>query len=375
MKKVLTIISLLILLLQCKSIKTEENTKLKVAIFNGLGASETCISETYEALKIDTGIITNYISASEINLGKIQQYDVVIFPGGSASNQLNNIGEQSAEKIKEFIKNGGGLVGICAGGYLLSTTKNYPSLEIVSATEWDRKHYDKGRALVEFKLTDLGLEVFPELLNKKCFLQYFDGPVFMPSDSGKSGLQSYKEFAIYISDIAIKPDYPIGITPGKTFLLGENIGKGKAMVIAGHPEATPGMRWMLPRMVRWTAGKELIKYHQKWINPQMYDSAIFYSTELIGYEKSNFWKLLSQKPQDKLEAMHELQKIKSRQGVRWNIGLLRDNSKEVRALAAELILKNEYSAAIKDIENALNIETDSLTKITLQKTFNYLKTF
>jgi ethanolamine utilization cobalamin adenosyltransferase len=107
----------------------------------------------------------------------------------------------------------------------------------------------------------------------------------------------------------------------------------------------------------------------------MYDSAIFYSTELIGYEKSNFWKLLSQKPQDKLEAMHELQKIKSRQGVRWNIGLLRDNSKEVRALAAELILKNEYSAAIKDIENALNIETDSLTKITLQKTFNYLKTF
>ncbi len=365
----------MISLLQCKSIKTEENTKLKVAIFNGLGASETCISETYEALKIDTGIITNYISASEINLGKIQQYDVVIFPGGSASNQLNNIGEQSAEKIKEFIKNGGGLVGICAGGYLLSTTKNYPSLEIVSATEWDRKHYDKGRALVEFKLTDLGLEVFPELLNKKCFLQYFDGPVFMPSDSGKSGLQSYKEFAIYISDIAIKPDYPIGITPGKTFLLGENIGKGKAMVIAGHPEATPGMRWMLPTMVRWTAGKELIKYHQKWINPQMYDSAIFYSTELIGYEKSNFWKLLSQKPQDKLEAMHELQKIKSRQGVRWNIGLLRDNSKEVRALAAELILKNEYSAAIKDIENALNIETDSLTKITLQKTFNYLKTF
>ncbi|MCK5906480.1 MAG: hypothetical protein KAG37_02765, partial [Flavobacteriales bacterium] len=69
----------------------EVSNKVKVAVFNGNGAGSTSVIETIEALKIDTGIIPSEISAAEIQLGKLDEFDVIIFPGGSATKELNNL--------------------------------------------------------------------------------------------------------------------------------------------------------------------------------------------------------------------------------------------------------------------------------------------
>jgi glutamine amidotransferase-like uncharacterized protein len=372
----LILIAVLGLLFQsCQTKTTPTELKIRVAVFNGLGASETCILETYEALKIDTGISSEYISSSDIALDKLKDIDVVIFPGGSASKELNNMGNTAIEKINSFVQGGGGIVGICAGGYLLSTTKNYPSLRLISATEWDRAHYDKGRALVEFELTKNALTLFPELENHKCFLQYFDGPVLMPSDSGLSGKYDYTEMARFVSDIKIHETYPSGITPQKTFLLAQEIGKGRAIVVAGHPEATPGMRWMVARMARWSANKNLINYNPKWIRPELNDSAIFFVKDLEKAEKDNFWKLFSENSNKKLAAMKYLQDIRSRPAVRWNLGLLRDKDPKVRAMAAFYLMQNEYTAAITDLNAAFETESDSSAKKSIQEAINYLTNF
>ncbi len=357
-----------------KSSNNQEN-KIKVAVFNGSGASAVCIIETFESLKIDTGISTGFISSREISEGKLNNFDVVIFPGGSASKELNNLGEDAAKKVVEYIKAGHGAVGICAGGYLFSTTKGYPSLELVSATEWDREHYDKGRALVEFKLTSEGEKIFPELTDKKSFLQYYDGPVFMPADSGKSNILKYNEYAKFVTDIQIHKGYPANITPGKTFLLSEKIENGRAIVIAGHPESTPGMRWIVPRLARWAANKTLVSYNKKWVRPEIYSQPILFKSELVKKEKAYFWNLLSDSPELKIEAMQNLWEIHSRPAVRWNMGLLRDSSPEVRAKAALLLQKAEYSAALPDLKTALEMESNSNTKSVLKESISFLSEY
>lgn len=365
-------------LASCNDSKLPENSepnKIKVAVFNGNGASAICILETIEALKIDTGIVSQEISAPDIENGLLKHFNVLIFPGGSASNELNNLGHSAAEKVKMFIKDGNGGVGICAGGYLFSTTKDYPSLQLVSATEWDREHYDKGRALVEFKLTASGKSVFPELDSTSCFLQYYDGPVLMPADSGKSGMPKYLEMATYLSDISIKKSYPTNITPGKTFLLGENVEKGKVMIIAGHPEATPGMRWMVPRMVRWVVNKPLISYSGKWIKPDLYDSAIFFNSNLQKKEKELYWHLFESNDSLKLNAMKELHEMHSRQAVRWNIGLLRDTNPNVRKMAAYYLKLTEYSAALPDLKAAFETEKEEACKNELEKSIDFLSNY
>lgn len=352
-----------------------ENKLIKVAVFNGSGASTVCIAETYEALKIDTGIVSSFISASEISAGKLYDFDVIVFPGGSASKELNNLGEDAASKVVEYVKAGYGAVGICAGGYLFSTTKDYPSLKLVSATEWDREHYNKGRALVEFELTEKGYELFPELKNNKCFLQYYDGPVLIPSDSNQNQIFKYQEYARYVTDIKIHKGYPTNITPGKTFLLSESVGEGRAMVIAGHPESTPGMRWLVPRMARWAANESIIRYNDKWIRPEIYTEAILFKKNLVKDEKKHFWKLLANNSDDKIEAMQSLWELHSRPAVRWNMGMLRDKNPEVRAKAAFLLMQAEYTASLPDLLAAYKLENDSLTKEIMKESIEFLSEY
>jgi len=38
-----------------------------------------------------------------------------------------------------------------------------------------------------------------------------------------------------------------GIMPGTTFLLSSKRGKGRVILCSGHPESSPGIRWVIPR--------------------------------------------------------------------------------------------------------------------------------
>ncbi len=347
--------------------------KIIVGVYSGNGASPICILETLEALKIDTGIAGIKITPADIMLGKLDSIDVLIFPGGSGSKELNSLGDLGKEKVIDFVQNQGkGIVGICAGGYLLSKTPTYPSLQLIDAKNIDRKHYSRGRGLVEIKITGDGEKIFPELKGKRAFLQYYDGPVLEPTDSNNI---KFTEIAKYVTDIHANKGIPSGITPEKTFLLFEQIGNGHIFVSAGHPESTPGMRWMVPRMARYVYSQKIIEYPQKWIRPEINDSAIMFTADVKKYEKKLFWQLLNDTPQVRINAMIALHSLRSRPAVRWTIGLLRDKNPEVRKQAAAILKETEYTYALQDILAALKIEKNPEVKKQLQETANFLSEF
>ncbi len=351
---------------------TEENTeqKIVVGVFDGDGASVTCVLETMEALKIDSGIAPSVIHASDMVAGKLDAYDAIIFPGGSGSKELNNLGKLAQEAVRSFAKQENkAVIGICAGGYLLSSTPTYPSLAMASAKNIDRAHYARGRGLVEFTLNEKGEELFPELVGQSLFLQYYDGPILAPVDSLQ---MTYTELGRYKTDIHPNVGIPSGITPGKTFLLIEKYGKGAISIVAGHPEATPGMRWMVPRMVRFSTNNERISYDSKWVKPELNDSAILFDNARKTYEKENFWKLVEGSPEIQMESMSNLYEIRSRPAVRWNIGLLRDSDARVRKHAAFLLKEAEYTWAIADLKAALAVEKNMDTKTQLEETILFL---
>ncbi len=349
-------------------LNAEKPTKLlTVAVFDGDGAGAVSVIETIEALKIDKGIEALPISASDIMKGKLRNIDVIIFPGGSGSKELNNLGKLGQKKIKDFIRNGKSAIGICAGAYLFCSTPTYPSLQIADVKHLDRAHYNRGRGLIEFSLTNEAYKIFPELKGHKQFLQYFDGPIMEVLGNNPE----LTKVAVYKSDIHINNGTPVGLTPGKLFSYYEKIGKGQIFAIGGHAESTPGMRWMIPRMARWVAGKELIKYPNKWVRPEINTKEIFFDAELSKIEKDNWWKLLSDNPDEQIKAMGILHALRSRPFVRWNVGLLRDKSAKVRAKAAKILAETEYTYAIKDLQTAFDIENDSLTKNEMKKAIDF----
>ncbi len=345
-----------------------DNNSIHVGVFNGEGASPVCVIETIEALRIDSGITAREISGADIMNGALKQLDVLIFPGGSGSKEYNNLGQIAADKVRDFaFKDGKGLVGICAGGYLFSTTPDYHSLQITTAPDI-REFYDRGRGLVSFSLNDQGKEIFPELANyDSLFLQYYDGPMFETEGHKLSILGTIQ------TDIVTRDGYPHRVTPGKPMLMNGSYGKGRFFINVGHPEATAGMRWLVPRMARWTAGMPLISYSDQLIRPGINKKEILYYPETISFEKENFWNLFSEKDSIVLKSLQNLHSIRSRPSIRWSIGLLRHKSWEVRYQAAQYLYETEYTRAIPDIEAACSTEQNSDNQQLLLKILQKLK--
>jgi glutamine amidotransferase-like uncharacterized protein len=340
---------------------------LNVGVFDGNGASAVCVLETLEALKIDRGIKGSSVSAYEIQNGILDNYDVLIFPGGSGSKEYNNLGQLSIEKVQKFATDGKGIVGICAGGYLFATTDGYPSLKIIKAHTY-RFHYNRGRGLIGFELTEKGVEIFPELKGQdKFFVQYYDGPIYDVYEPG-----SMNVLGKITTDIATHKGDPKGLTPGKPAFLTSTYGKGKVFVSVGHPEATAGMRWIVPRMARYVANAELISYPETIVRPQINNHEILYFPPTKAFETENFWKLFSDNEFVVISAIDNLYSIRSRPSIRWAIGLLRHKSKNVRLKAADYLVKTEYTNAIPDLESAVNNENDSDTKKVLERRLNQL---
>ena len=344
------------------------DAKLRVGVFNGNGASPVCVIETMEALKIDHGIIPQEVSATDIMNGVLDNLDVIVFPGGSASKEYNNLGLLAAEKVKAFGKQKNkGLVGICAGGYLFSTTPGYPSLEIFPAPDI-RDHYDRGRALIGFTINKEGAKIFPELKKvDTAFFQYYDGPIYEIPEN--SPIEILGELT---TDISHKKGYPKKVTPGKPAFFTMDYGKGKAIASIGHPEATPGMRWIVPRMARYVANRELVSYTAQVVRPEIYTKEVLYTPEIIKFEKENFWQLFSDDDQKVIEAINNMHRIYSRPSIRWIIGLLRHTSPLVRQHAAQYMLATEYTDALPDIKAAYMSENDALARSVLKEVLDGL---
>lgn len=357
----------------CQQIKQtnhqEEQNKLRVGVFNGNGASAVCILETLEALKMDSGIISYPISAVDILNEKLENTDVLIFPGGSGSKEMNNLGQMAADKVRSFAKQENkGLVGICAGGYLLASTPDYPNLGIIPITHI-RDHYNRGRGLISFSQNDVGDHYFPENSHQdSLYVQYYDGPIYNIPDTS-----SVVILANINTDIATHNDDPKGVTPGKAAFIKYKYGQGCIVASVGHPESTHGMRWMVPRMARMAAGAELISYPSSVVKPIAYNKELLFFAKEKSFEKKQFWNLSHTNADTIIAAIHHLKDLHSRPSIRWSIGLLRHNDVSVRLKAAEYLVYTEYTDALPDLQLAWKMESENDTKIKLKEYYEELR--
>jgi len=90
---------------------------VKVAVYGGPGVwepSRIAIVNMYEWV----GASVTVVYASDVTGGGLVNYDVFVMPGGNAWDQYVGLGyEEGASKIRNFVSNGGGYIGICAGAY------------------------------------------------------------------------------------------------------------------------------------------------------------------------------------------------------------------------------------------------------------------
>lgn len=370
MKK--TIFLFLILIFAISSCqKSNNNNIIKVGVFDKNGDSPYCITDAIEALKIDKDIEARIISAADIVSGAANDIDVFLFPGGSGRSETASLGELGQEKIINLVKKRGkGVIGICAGAYILSETPDYPSLSLNGAEAIDIEHDHRGHGLVKFCLTKEGEKIFPELKEVEVlYSQYYEGPVLIPAPNSK---YKYKELATMLSDVHTVEGSPINMTNNRPFIIISNIEKGKTASVVGHPESTPGMRWIIPRLVRILAGKQIITYDKNVIRPYIYNKEILLTSDLNIKQEDAYDDLIKSK-EEKLKAMKDLVDICAWSAKKYIPTMIRDKDFEVRLLAAKLTVYLERTDAIKDLKAAVENETNKQNKNQLNEQLKLLK--
>ena len=348
----------------------EQNNTIRVAVFNGHGGAQTCIWETVAALKLDPEMSVRTITTADIANNVLDSIDAIVIPGGGGSRQFLNLSALNQQRIKDFVVAGGGAVGICAGAYLFSNTPDYACMQLNGAQAIDIEHDNRGHGISKFTLTNEGKKIFPELANRDTlYVMYYEGPVFVKNESDTI---SYKTLAIMESDVHEEGNAPKNMTNNKPFFITNYYGKGRVFSSIAHPEATPGMIWMIPRMVRWTLNLQLKEYKSEVVNPGIFNREILMSVSDLKQESAYYQTFLYGTPEEKIAALDWLQSKHSWSAKRWVQGLLFDADPKVRVRAAQYIADTHYLHYLSDLKAAYNSEKDPQTKEQLKEQLDKL---
>jgi hypothetical protein len=222
---------------------------IRVALFHDKGVSDG-VNALFDLLSKSPELKVDRINAVDVAAGKLTGYDVVLHPGGSGGGQGKALGDEGREKVRDFVRKGGGYVGICAGAYL--ATCDYPwSLHILDAKVIDRAHWARGTGDVEVSVTPRAKSLLGFNADRKTIL-YWQGPLLAPANN--PDVPDYEKLGTFETEIA-KKGAPTGVMIGTTAIAAGKFGSGRVLCFSPHPEKTPGEEGAVVRALLFTAGK------------------------------------------------------------------------------------------------------------------------
>lgn len=215
---------------------------LRVGMFSAEGVSGKGPSSLERLLR--DGFDVRRFGARDVQDGALQQFDVVVFPGGSGSGQARALGPAGRDRVRRFVQRGGGYVGICAGAYLAANNYEW-SLDILDADVIDRKHWARGRGTVQLAWAEGAGAVLGT--PKKASVRYANGPIY--ARSGDAALDDFVVLATYRSEINAN-GAPAGVMLDTPAIVRGAFGKGRVVCSSPHPEQTEGLEDVVRRLVR-----------------------------------------------------------------------------------------------------------------------------
>jgi glutamine amidotransferase-like uncharacterized protein len=243
----------------CANAVSVAEKPLRVAVYVDNGARNIGAFRWIEIATLAENVEAYPVDGAAVRSGALDNMDVLVMPGGKASIEALSLGEKGREKVKSFIRNGGGYIGSCAGCYLVmhqgkGYSKNYlgllPYKDSVSG----------GRADINIKFNENATKV-AGIKKGVTKVRYAGGPV--PKHTGKEVEGTHVEVvATYAGDINTTDKMREPFT-GKPAAFAATCGKGKIFVFTVHPESDVKDAYLVRGAFKFVSGRKL-----KWEYPQ-----------------------------------------------------------------------------------------------------------
>lgn len=228
---------------------TTKAAPIRVATFDVDGTGQRA-KNMKRCLSPSPDFVLSTVTAEDIRKGALSKLDVLIVPAGSGSKQAATLEAKGCKAVKDFVKNGGGYVGFCAGSYLASAGFKW-SLGIINAKVVDFEHWARGTGDITLKMTMEGKKILGAT-DDIVTCSYRQGPLLAGGDL--ADVPAFTILATYNSEIA-QNGAPPGVMIGTTAIAAGTYGKGRVICFSPHPESVKGLEDYVRRAVRWAAGR------------------------------------------------------------------------------------------------------------------------
>ena len=224
---------------------------LKVAVYvgrgpGGIGAVE-CLRLVQELPEIELHLV----DATGVQTGALGGMDLFVMPGGSSHLEYKSLDTNGVERLKAFLLNGGGYLGICAGCALVMDEKSRARL-----IPWKWSGSVSGTLFPTLQLNEkgaaaLGLKPGPHAV------RYHGGPFMWPSTNVMEGVKT-ESWATFDAEASLKgPISPKTRMYGSTAIVGGTFGKGKLVVTTVHPEYFDSTFYFVKAAIRYITGRDV----------------------------------------------------------------------------------------------------------------------
>ena len=201
--------------------------KVKIGLFVDNGASGNGVLHLASLIAHSPQTELVLIMASDIRSGKLKDIDVLVMPGGGSRKQCNAIGNEHLEKVREFLRNGGGYVGTCAGMFNVLACR-------MKLLPFDR-HLNAGgsTAFVSVEITPEAAKIL-DLKPGTRVVRYSGGPVSYKLENSKSEGKGIS-LGAFKSSVSRNKEQEGKFIGSPAWVYG-TYGKGKVIATSFHPE-------------------------------------------------------------------------------------------------------------------------------------------
>ena len=248
---VMTAISVVGLALFAGAEATNSTSVIKTGVYAGRGISGNGATEWFRIVERSPDLTLKIVDSEMIRAGGLDGLDVFVMPGGSSPDIKKDLGTNGVARLREFIKNGGGYFGTCAGCCLMMEEAPDPSRGIGVMPFY--RSGSKGRFLIPIELNKDGAEA-TGLKTGLYSVQYSHGPILEPSTQLVAGA-SFKVFGVNRSDSG-KHGKPPEMY-GRAAIVGGTFGKGRVFVTSVHPEFFENSRVLVKGGFRFITGRDI----------------------------------------------------------------------------------------------------------------------
>jgi glutamine amidotransferase-like uncharacterized protein len=166
------------------------------------------------------------INANYVNNNLLTGFQILCVPGGDMYQYSQDISESGKEKIRAFVRNGGGYIGLCGGAYFASKTIIWQGnqLPMTPLGLFDGSAEGNIDAIVPYPQRNMcqvnisdTTHFITDSISSPLWILYYWGPIFTPNSSGVTVLGKYA-------------------TVDKPAMIAFDYGQGRVFMVGTHPE-------------------------------------------------------------------------------------------------------------------------------------------